>query len=100
MCSGTFLPAGGSPPDRACPHIPSMPRCRKKVLSDDVALPGRSHGPQGAATRLRSADSSAVRSEERRVGKERVCTCRSRWSPYHEKKKIGERIHTSETTPA
>src|SRR3546814_15351460 len=27
------------------------------------------------------------RSEERRVGKERVSTCRSRWSPYHEKKK-------------
>src|SRR3546814_15512790 len=25
-----------------------------------------------------------ARSEERRVGKECVCTCRSRWSPYHE----------------
>src|SRR3546814_11592174 len=29
----------------------------------------------------------ALRSEERRVGKECVRTCRSRWSPYHEKKK-------------
>src|SRR3546814_9672554 len=29
-------------------------------------------------------DGSAVgRSEERRVGKECVSTCRSRWSPYH-----------------
>src|SRR3546814_17926526 len=28
-----------------------------------------------------------IRSEERRVGKECVSTCRSRWSPYHEKKK-------------
>src|SRR3546814_11074397 len=27
------------------------------------------------------------RSEERRVGKEWVSTCRSRWSPYHKKKK-------------
>src|SRR3546814_13541187 len=27
------------------------------------------------------------RSEERRVGKECVSTCRSRWSPCHEKKK-------------
>src|SRR3546814_21201616 len=27
------------------------------------------------------------RSEERRVGKECVSTCRSRWSPYHYKKK-------------
>src|SRR3546814_17540104 len=26
---------------------------------------------------------SMVRSEERRVGKECVSTCRSRWSPYH-----------------
>src|SRR3546814_1766957 len=26
---------------------------------------------------------SAARSEERRVGKECVSTCRSRWSPYH-----------------
>src|SRR3546814_20743665 len=28
-----------------------------------------------------------VRSEERRVGKECVSTCRSGWSPYHSKKK-------------
>src|SRR3546814_2411064 len=28
-----------------------------------------------------------MRSEERRVGKECVSTCRSRWSPYHQKKK-------------
>src|SRR3546814_12280247 len=28
-----------------------------------------------------------IRSEERRVGKECVSTCRSRWSQYHEKKK-------------
>src|SRR3546814_9100809 len=27
-----------------------------------------------------------LRSEERRVGKECVSTCRSRWSPYHYKK--------------
>src|SRR3546814_3995927 len=32
----------------------------------------------------RTADLFAVeRSEERRVGKECVSTCRSRWSPYH-----------------
>src|SRR3546814_12994657 len=36
-----------------------------------------------------------LRSEERRVGKECVSTCRSRWSPYHDKKnmKIRETIH-------
>src|SRR3546814_11571890 len=31
------------------------------------------------------------RSEERRVGKEGVSTCRFRWSPYHEKKKKKKR---------
>src|SRR3546814_17783316 len=29
----------------------------------------------------------SYRSEERRVGKECVSTCSSRWSPYHKKKK-------------
>src|SRR3546814_13291969 len=32
----------------------------------------------------------ATRSEERSVGKECVSTCRSRWEPYHEKKKNNE----------
>src|SRR3546814_11601734 len=36
--------------------------------------------------RLRQKLQHEVRSEERRVGKECVSTCRSRWSPYHEKK--------------
>src|SRR3546814_12230987 len=34
-----------------------------------------------------SRNDSARRSEERRVGKECVSTCRSRWSPYHSTKK-------------
>src|SRR3546814_15091190 len=29
------------------------------------------------------SDTKRTRSEERRVGKECVSTCRSRWSPYH-----------------
>src|SRR3546814_17077630 len=33
-----------------------------------------------------SAASTPRRPEERRVGKECVSTCRSRWSPYHKKK--------------
>src|SRR3546814_19248345 len=35
--------------------------------------------------------SRANRSEERRVGKECVSTCRSRWSPHHYKKKTSIR---------
>src|SRR3546814_11961526 len=37
-----------------------------------------------------------ARSEERRVGKECVSTCRSRWSPYHQKKNTHKNIN--ETT--
>src|SRR3546814_1732329 len=43
----------------------------------DQMLPGV-QGLRGPFTCLNSA-----RSEERRVGKECVSTCRSRWSPYH-----------------
>src|SRR3546814_7863420 len=45
-------------------------------------LPVRRHGKP--APHLRHADRDRRRrSEERRVGKECVSTCRSRWSPYH-----------------
>src|SRR3546814_2988813 len=36
--------------------------------------------PSGAVT---TQSPGRARSEERRVGKECVSTCRSRWSPYH-----------------
>src|SRR3546814_14966051 len=36
--------------------------------------------------RGRTGPLSLLRSEERRVGKECVSRCRSRWSPYHNKK--------------
>src|SRR3546814_11576679 len=40
----------------------------------------------------------AMRSEERRVGKECVSTCRSRWSPYHAKKNTNSRPHNRQLT--
>src|SRR3546814_15835035 len=52
-----------------------------------------------------SINQHCSRSEERRVGKECVSTCRSRWSTYHEKKKYNNniskrlRLHTSLKTP-
>src|SRR3546814_15039660 len=39
--------------------------------------------PVGAACEFPSFRVESIRSEERRVGKECVSTCRSRWSPYH-----------------
>src|SRR3546814_16621254 len=42
----------------------------------------------------------AFRSEERRVGKECVSTCRSRWSPYHSKKnRKNHNANSSNITP-
>src|SRR3546814_12341117 len=37
----------------------------------------------GLSGRDRALVQNLIRSEERRVGKECVSTCRSRWSPYH-----------------
>ena len=46
---------------------------------DNIALAAKpkAHGMHGQAAR------NAMRSEERRVGKECRALCRSRWSPYH-----------------
>src|SRR3546814_12717899 len=46
--------------------------------------PSQEEGPKLAAE---AAPTTAARSEERRVGKECVSTCRSRCSPTHYKKK-------------
>src|SRR3546814_14630724 len=43
----------------------------------------------------RGLSQDAARSEERRVGKECVRTCRSRWSPYH----LKTNIHTIHFSP-
>src|SRR3546814_20742879 len=51
-------------------------------LADDF------HHPDAIELRVAPLDAEQVeRSEERRVGKECVSTCRSRWAPYHYKKK-------------
>src|SRR3546814_1294915 len=62
------------------------------VCSSDLAAGHRVTGAQREAADLARRDVDVVRtgeiravrrSEERRVGKECVSTCRSRWSPYH-----------------
>src|SRR3546814_11039513 len=45
-----------------------------------------------AAAWFAALNAKLRRSEERRVGKECVSTCRSRWSPYHEKKQNSKDI--------
>src|SRR3546814_19489182 len=57
---------------------------------------GKKWGPSQQARPMAKACEAAklpktsfhdLRSEERRVGTESISTCRSRWSPYHKKKK-------------
>src|SRR3546814_12560620 len=63
-------------------------KARILVSCAGIGPPGKVIGRDGKALPL--ADFSKIvtinllgRSEERRVGKECVSTCRSRWSPYH-----------------
>src|SRR3546814_21146701 len=84
-------------------------RRRRRARTDDRRQPRRSAQPPRRrraalpARRVRAVESRAdaercrfltsQRSEERRVGKECVSTCRSRWSTYHYKKKKKQHTH-------
>src|SRR3546814_17655319 len=88
----------------ACPPpITSTSKTARFVMAEPMSEPrrvvktasrGTSSGSLNSAhfaveKRNRMMDFDAAhkdRSEERRVGKECVSTCRSRWSPYHKKK--------------
>src|SRR3546814_19355697 len=53
------------------------------AAADTEILRMQHHGVLRGVEAVDRADRRAGRSEERRVGKEGVGTCRSRWSPYH-----------------
>src|SRR3546814_6932966 len=66
--------------------------CRRKPVAADLSPPPQPSPIEGeGAYRVRHNNPLPPcgggigwgRSEERRVGKECVSTCRSRWSPYH-----------------
>src|SRR3546814_980360 len=50
-----------------------------QLVADRILVAGLPLGGAVAQHQMREVE----RSEERRVGKECVSTCRSRWSPYH-----------------
>src|SRR3546814_13964388 len=60
------------------PHVMEITR---------LCLPSRLGRDGRRAVRNRLISAMVDRSEERRVGKECVNTCRYRWPPYHKKKK-------------
>src|SRR3546814_16487366 len=81
LLAGT--PGFAHSPDAKFLQIDRMPDSRDPVAEGWV--PGEPVGLLGIElhTRRRNRLNGTLRSEERRVGKECVSTCRSRWSPYH-----------------
>src|SRR3546814_10537866 len=63
----------GTFPSESSPFFASK---GQKTLTHSVRLPS-------VEERMNARQTLPFRSEERRVGKECVSTCRSRWSPYH-----------------
>src|SRR3546814_2824356 len=69
-----------------CALVTRVQTCALPILQEGLAAAGL---PRTAIQAPPTTDREAVgamltmRSEERRVGKECVSTCRSRWSPYH-----------------
>src|SRR3546814_1870504 len=62
--------------------LPISPQVRELVRVTLVELSEAGGGPH-EPPQCRPPGVVGGRSEERRVGKECVSTCRSRWSPYH-----------------
>src|SRR3546814_18323575 len=77
VCSSDLERGPGCPPLSAPP-----PACRTCIPTSVVYC----CDPSAKRPPRRSAGRTGSRSEERRVGQECVSTCRSRWSPYHQKK--------------
>src|SRR3546814_16531769 len=84
-CSTPMVPAGDDRPDDS-----SLRQCLLDVTGDLLRLRGRrialDHRAVGGNQELGEVPLDAIaeqRSEERRVGKECVSTCSSRWSPFH-----------------
>src|SRR3546814_748640 len=68
------------------------------VCSSDLGMfPEFSRAGRHKAGPLPSDRLAPTSSEERRVGTECVSTCRSRWSPYHEKKTTPQRYYSTNT---
>src|SRR3546814_17712465 len=79
----TFRPGAGAAPrgDRPIGLFPHRGADGNKITEGAAGDPLRRRTTPPPPRRRRHS------SEERRVGKECVRTCRSRWSPYHSKKK-------------
>src|SRR3546814_15753548 len=79
---------------------PSALRASPLVMRPPRPLPSTDAGSMPLSARILLAAGEAIadeeveRSEERRVGKECVSPCRSRWSTYHYKTKTKQSVNT------
>src|SRR3546814_11638476 len=80
--SGECLTVGGRGP---CPYNgdPSAVPVRELTATEQERRPIWDHPQVAGVPLVVSGQQRPVSSEERRVGKECVSTCRSRWSPSH-----------------
>src|SRR3546814_15584625 len=85
-CKSAILPICRT--RRGTHQITSLRHIRKTPLAGRLAYVAERGGfePPKRGLDAYTLSRRAPRSEERRVGKECVSTCSSRWSPYHEKK--------------
>src|SRR3546814_11834745 len=74
------------PAIRLCQTYAALTEALIEITSYGVTVDGKGRGIVKRLARkfgLNMRTGYALRSEERRVGKECVSTCKSRWSPYH-----------------
>src|SRR3546814_12320064 len=62
--------------------VPGIPPCEVVIIGAGTVSEFAARAALGLGAEVKIFDNS-LRSEERRVGKECVRTCKSRWSPYH-----------------
>src|SRR3546814_785155 len=86
-CVSTFLFFSSRRRHTRCALVTGVQTCALPIYTIFYALTGRCHVGNyvfsSHINRTRENGATGARSEERRVGKECVSTCRSRWSPYH-----------------
>src|SRR3546814_15804365 len=85
VCSSDLGPSRPVNGPRRHHIIPYSPFPIPGLFSPAHLVAGELHNRREA---VNARKESKHRSEERRVGKECVSTCRSRWAPYHSKKKM------------
>src|SRR3546814_15458391 len=97
VCSSDLSGGRVSARELARRHRPAGDRRREQSGGNRLLHTGRRRlSPALVHPQERGGSVRPCRSEERRVGKECVSTCRSRWSLYNEKKKtrrMKKRMH-------